>query len=74
MVWALWKTVWKFLKKLKLEAAPLLGVRLKEMSTGRKPRVRWWLPGEQGRMGKCWSKSTNFQLEDESALGVWGVV
>ena len=25
-------------------------------------------------MGKCWSKSTNFQLEDESALGVWGVV
>ena len=26
--------------------------------------------GEQGRIGKCWSKSTNFQLEDESALGV----
>ena len=29
-------------------------------------RVEWWLPeAGVGEMGKCWSKGTNFQLEDE---------
>ena len=38
MVQPLWKTVWRFLKKLKIElpydpAIPLLGIYLKEMKT-----------------------------------------
>ena len=38
MVQPLWKTVWKFLKKLKIElpydpASPLLGIYLKKMKT-----------------------------------------
>ena len=69
MIQPVWKTVWKFLKKLKLEipcdpAIPLLGVHLKEMKTLSQRNIHTTFIAALFTIAKTW-KQPKCPLMDE---------